>query len=370
MRISLVLWDGFIGGAERFTVSLAGELRRRGVDAGVVIVGPGEQLRVQLQREEVPAVHLGFSRGATVVRHPRVLRDAVDGERTTTAIIQGFGYLGATLRLGGFRRSIIGVEHGVLISIDSVDPARRLIRGVDRRAAALTHDAEVAVSAFMERLATAAPHCRRLVRIPHGIRMDGPPPDPPSVTGSELRIGYVGRLFPGKGLDVLLRALALLQPHPKGVRVTLTVAGEGPTRESLEALARKLDVSDLVTFVGWTDDVAEFWSGCHLAVAPNDLFVESFCMAIAEAMTCARPTVVTSRGALPELVVPDVTGAVVRGGDANALAAAISRYVEDPDLLAVHGRAARGLAEEKLRLDRCADRYLDLARTLARGGER
>ncbi len=369
MMISLVVWEGFIGGAERFAASLAGELGRRGVDVSVVVIGPGDQLGAQLQREGVPVTHLGLSRGAMVLRHPRRLRKAVERYRAQTAILSGFGYLGAALRFGGFRGSIIGVEHGVLLHTAGFDSPRRLIRRLDRASGVLAHDAEVAVSAFMEQLALRVPHCRRLVRIPHGVRIDRPGPAAPSITGNELRIGYAGRLYPGKGVDVLLRALALLDGNGDGPRVTLAIAGEGPTRPQLEQLADSLGVSHRVSFLGWTEDIGAFWADCHLAVAPNDHLPESFCMATVEAMACARPTIVTAQGALPELVRDGVTGTVVRPGDPASLASAISVYARTPELLISGGEAAYAFAWQNFRLDQCADRYLDLTRELACGSD-
>jgi glycosyltransferase involved in cell wall biosynthesis len=365
MKISFVVWDGFIGGAERFAVSLAGELVRRGVKAGVVVVGPGDQLRAQLEREDVPAIHLGLSRGSLVMRHPRLLRQAVERDGAGVAILDGFGYLGTVLRLAGFRGSIIGVEHGVLIHTETLKPTRRLVRRLDRASGVFAHDAEVAVSAFMEQLARRAPHGRRLVRIPHGVRMDRPLPSAPRISANELRIGYAGRLFPGKGLEVLLHALALVARGRDGLSATLAIAGEGPTRPELEKLADTLGVRDRVSFVGWVEDIAEFWSQCHLAVTPNDHLAESFSMSTVEAMACARPTIVSARGALPELVRIGITGAVVPAGDANALASAISGYAQAPDLVPLHGEAAHAFAQGNFRLDRCADRYLDLVHEVA-----
>jgi len=176
-----------------------------------------------------------------------------------------------------------------------------------------------------------------------------------------MRIGYAGRLIPGKGLDVLMRALATVrQEHD----VSLLVAGDGPSRQELERLAGSLDLRDRVTFLGWTDDIGGFWSRCHLAVAPNDRTDESFCLSIAEAMSYSRPAVVTDRGALPELVIPEKTGVVVPAGDATALAGAIAYYALSPDRVSVHGRAAREHAERSYSLERCAERFLELAEAL------
>jgi glycosyltransferase involved in cell wall biosynthesis len=115
--------------------------------------------------------------------------------------------------------------------------------------------------------------------------------------------------------------------------------------------------------------VTLFWAECHLAVAPNDTFVESFCLSVAEAMACSRAVIVTALGALPELVARDQTGIVVPAGNPSALAEAILAYVRAPARLAADGAAARARAESQYSLRRCAAEYMSLCTELtpARG---
>jgi rhamnosyl/mannosyltransferase len=167
-------------------------------------------------------------------------------------------------------------------------------------------------------------------------------------------------------MDVLLRALALLRDDSTMPTPSLTLAGDGPSRRELTVLAQSLGVEKYVRFIGWTDDVAAFWAEHHLAVAPSYELLESFGMAVIEAMACARPSIVSDRGALPELVDLDVTGAVVAAGDALKLAKAIDSYRSSPDLLSAHGIAAYEQARRRFTLERCADDYLNLADTVDR----
>jgi glycosyltransferase involved in cell wall biosynthesis len=364
LKLAFLVWDGLIGGAETFTASLAAELGSRGVEATVIFVGHADQLEDRLRRDGTPFRSLGFRPGSRVLTHPRRLAAAVAETGGSAAILDSVGYLGAALRLAGYPGHIVGVEHGVLIPANQRSLRRRAPRLPGRIVGLPAYDAEVAVSAYMERLARDRPHHRRLVRLPNGIRLVAGT-DPPRRQAGPLRLGFVGRLVAGKGVDVLLRALALVRDRATGPAPVLAIAGDGPARPALERLARSLRLGDdRLAFLGWTTDIAGFWTARDLAVAPNDHLIESFCLSVAEASGAARPAIVSDLGALPELVVDGVTGLIVRPGDVDGLARAIERYRDGPDRLTAHGAAARRFAEENLGIQRCADRYLELLASL------
>jgi glycosyltransferase involved in cell wall biosynthesis len=361
MRITFVLWRGDIGGAERLTVELAAALRAGGVEADVLFVTNAALLQPQLQSREVPYRALGLRRGSEVLARPRYVAAALNASATDVVISVSVGYLGAAIRAGGFRGPIVGVEHGNLIRLQEAPLRRNFGRWLNRLSGVITHDAEIAVSNYMARLVAEAPHTEVNV-IPHGIRSRA---EPVPLPGDEVfTVGYVGRLYPGKGIDVLLRAVAELKqlslPRPLRVRI----AGDGQMKDAWLNLASRLEVLDVVSFDGWTDDVAGHWARCHVAVAPNDTFVESFCMSIVEAMACGRPTIVTDGGALPELVVAGETGSVVPAGSVAALAAALEQYARMPAELDRQARAARSRAMTGYSLDSVAERYERLCRRL------
>ena len=211
MIIAFVLWHGYIGGAERFSISLAGEMSARGVETHIVFVNGEGQLQPHVAREGLTSTSIGFPRGALVLRHPRTLAKSVAATGADVAIVGSFGYLGAALRAGGFSGTIIGVEHGVLHQRTSRQKAERFVRWVDRASGLLGYDAEVAVSRYMEQLARQTIHARRLVCIKHGVRVSPVPSQPPIHTDGQLELAYAGRLTSGKGVDVLLYALAQLR---------------------------------------------------------------------------------------------------------------------------------------------------------------
>ena len=141
--------------------------------------------------------------------------------------------------------------------------------------------------------------------------------------------------MPQKGLDVAVRALpAIRASHPDAV---LVIAGEGPEREALETLARELGVGDALFLPGRAGDVAALLERAELLVHPSRW--EGFGLVLLEAMLAARPIVATRVSSIPEIVVDGETGVLVPPDDAQALAAAAIRVLDDPGSLGAAGRA-------------------------------
>ena len=133
-------------------------------------------------------------------------------------------------------------------------------------------------------------------------------PWPEAPIGRPLRVLFVGRLVPVKGLDMLLRALS--QVSNAGQAVRLEVVGDGPLREEWTALAAALGLSDCVTFHGALPqaEVARHMAACHLFCLPS--VRESGGAVLLEAMACARPVVALDFGG-PGEIVDGAVGALV-----------------------------------------------------------
>jgi glycosyltransferase involved in cell wall biosynthesis len=161
---------------------------------------------------------------------------------------------------------------------------------------------------------------------------------------STRRSGFVfaGRLSAEKGVDNLIRAMALLPPSTR-----LHVAGDGPLRSDLEALALEVAPGQ-VTFHGRLDKDAlrEVVATSVASVVPSR-WHENQPMTILESYASEVPAVVTSLGGMPELVRDGVDGLVVPHDDPRALAGALQRLDTDRDLAAEMGRSGRRrLADE------------------------
>jgi glycosyltransferase involved in cell wall biosynthesis len=178
-----------------------------------------------------------------------------------------------------------------------------------------------------------------------------PYPAPPGLTLPAGRkvVGAIARLERGKGQPEFLHAAASVLQRYQDV-VFLIVGGEDPgTRGALgalQALAQRLVIEEHVVFAGWRTDIPEILSLLDVFVHVPTTFLEGLGIANLEAMAMAKPTVVSRNGGLPEAVVDGVTGFVVPPGDSDALAHAILRLLEDPELARRLGRNARRRIEE------------------------
>ena len=156
----------------------------------------------------------------------------------------------------------------------------------------------------------------------------------------ELRILYVGTLLGRKGQPVLLEALAGLRR--RGVAAHVTLVGGGPERDALEALARRLDITDHVTFTGGLghDDVREQYNRADVFCLPS--FAEGQPIVLMEAMAARLPVVSTWIAGTPELVEHGTSGFLTHAGRADELEDALARLAADADLrrrFGEHGRA-------------------------------
>ena len=147
-------------------------------------------------------------------------------------------------------------------------------------------------------------------------------------------LAFAGRLMAAKALDVALRALE------RTPGVTLLVVGDGPDRAELERLSSALGLDGRVRFLGGRsrDDVLGILSAVDAALLSSRW--ENFPHLVVEALAVGTPVIATSVGGVPEIVRDGENGLLVPAGDADALAAAIRRLMDDADLRDRLARAA------------------------------
>ena len=152
----------------------------------------------------------------------------------------------------------------------------------------------------------------------------------------------LGRLHRNKGFDVLIRAMALVP------EAQVVIAGDGPERGALTALAQAEGVADRVHMPGWQQDTGALLAGCEILVCPSRH--EPLGNVVIEAFSARRPVVAAAVAGPVEVIDPGRTGLLVPPEDPARLAAAIRTVLADQGLasgLAEAGRAewARSFAE-------------------------
>ncbi len=177
-----------------------------------------------------------------------------------------------------------------------------------------------------------------------------------------LRVGFVGRLVPEKGLDALFRACVKLQGA-----WTLTVVGSGPALEPLEALAERLGIGSRVTWLGGLSraDLSSLWPTLGCLVAPSRTavrWIETYPVACLEAMAHGVPVVASDSGALPEFV--GGAGLVVPEDDVGALCGALLRLCRSTGERESIGTAGRRRVVEEFSEDALARKTLAFWRRL------
>ena len=137
-----------------------------------------------------------------------------------------------------------------------------------------------------------------------------------------LRLLYVGQLVAGKGVRVLLEAVARLR-----VPFTLTIVGAGRDEKRLRRRAASF-ASGVVRFAGWQTDVAPFFAAADVVVVPS-LWNEPFCLVGVEALAAGVPVVAFDRGGIGDWLKPDETG-VFAPPTADGLARTLEGLAADP----------------------------------------
>lgn len=169
----------------------------------------------------------------------------------------------------------------------------------------------------------------------------------------EIAILAVGRLTPVKGLDVLLRAVALLGEALPPHRIFL--AGEGEARPELEALRDELGLERSVTLLGMRGDIPDLMAGSDIFTMPSRS--EGLPVALLEAMGVGLPIVASRVGGIPELLDDGKEGVLVQPEDPAALAGALSALMRDPDARERMGQAARARMTYGLSAAGMVDQY-------------
>jgi glycosyltransferase involved in cell wall biosynthesis len=167
------------------------------------------------------------------------------------------------------------------------------------------------------------------------------------------RVIFVGQVIPGKGLDLLLEAIAQLRR--RGVEATLDVVGEmdgweAPGfrghRAAVRARAAQPDLEGAVNFLGFSERVPALLRRASVHCCPSEPDLrEGFGLVVLEAKLAGIPSVVTPSGNLPEMIEHRRDGWRCERGDAESIAEGLRYFLTQPEARAAAGRAALASAE-------------------------
>jgi glycosyltransferase involved in cell wall biosynthesis len=359
LHVAHVLQSFEVGGGERLAVELSGSQARSGHDVWAVQIAPGREgpLGRTFRARGVATLAMPKRRGVDATLPMRLAgwfaRRRIDVVHAHNP--QALVYAAPAAKMTGAR--VIYTMHG-----QAPDLGRRMWL---RRAAARLVDAFVAVSPELAAAAVGsdgAPAERMLV-IENGVDPDRFAPDDVDrrrartelgFTDEDWVIGTAARLSPEKDQATLIRAAAPLLDG----RTWLAIAGDGPERPRLEALAAELGVAPRVRFLGAVLDVAPFLRALDTFALSSTL--EALPLSVLEAMSTSVPIAATSVGGVPHVLAPGETGLLVPPGDPRALGASLAALRDDPARARAIGRRAREAVLSRYSAERMAQAYAAL----------
>ncbi len=208
-------------------------------------------------------------------------------------------------------------------------------------------------------------HWTKIHALPLGVDPDAFAPRPPPPPDAPFEILCVARLAPVKAHVILVDAIGqLVAAGRTGVRLVLV--GEGPARASIAERVASQGLGAYVRLEGALnhDRVLEFYRRASVFALPS--FAEGVPVVLMEAMAMEVPCVATWIAGVPELIRADVDGLLIPPADPDALAAAIARLMDNPELAARLGHSGRIRVLERYHLARNTERLAAVFREYLR----
>jgi glycosyltransferase involved in cell wall biosynthesis len=361
-----------------FVLRLAVALRGQGVETQVIAPGaPGLETREEYEGVVVERFRYAPARFETLA-YTGTMRDQVRGSWAAKAAMGSLvaaEFVKALRLRRGFRADLVHAHWwfpgglvgtwlrrwwGVplVITLHGSDvrlargsgPVGRLFRRVLARA-----DAVTTVSSWLATETRAiAPPVQPIVA-PMPIQPDLFHPGGPRARDTLL---FVGKLNAQKGIEHLLRALAVMRSRP----TVEVVVGAGSVPADVQALARTLGVDDRLRWFPLLSqaELADRYRACTALVMPA--VEEGLGLVAAEALLCETPVVAFASGGLTDLIADGRTGMLVPPGDVAALARALDELLMRPDRGAALGAAGRRAMLATFAPDAVATRYAGIYR--------
>jgi glycosyltransferase involved in cell wall biosynthesis len=367
------------GGTENQAITLARSLHEQGFTLEVACLRRLGPFVKEVSDRGIPLVEYpipGFYSLRALVQKAKFTRHVV---RRRIDVIHAYSFYGNVF---GILPAKLAARPVVIASIRDrgaylTPMQRRVQRFVCRFADCVLVNAE----AVKEWLVDDGYNPAKIVVIPNGVELSRfASPAAPTAVRAELGIPesapvvtVVGRLARLKGLEHFLEAAALLSPRYPDARFVIVGHANPHEKEyesALKEMTDELGLTGRVIFTGLRSDVPALLAASTVAVMPS--LNEALSNVLLESMASGAPIVATRVGGTPEAVADGVTGLLVEPGDSQALAASVARLLDDPDLAANLGRAARKAIEDRFSVERMVratqELYVDLlARKQRRG---
>lgn len=354
LRVLCVVSSLNVGGAEKLVVDLLNGLDPLLFEPAVAVMRGGELTRRLAPHVRVAA---GLYRWSGDPRGMLRLAALMRSFRPHVVDVVGRGDVAVWGRMAALAAGgtviVHSDHHGSYVPAD--EPRRHAYHLVNRPLDRVT-DCFVNVSVAQRRFyRDMGLPGERMVVIHNGVDVGRFHPEPAARVAARAALGLadeaqvlgcVGSLQPNKNHELLLQAVRRVRPGRP--RLVCLIVGDGPERGRLERRVRELGLGGAVRLLGLRRDVPGIMPALDaLAVVSRS---ESFSLVAIEAMASGVPVVAVDSGGPREIVVPGETGYLVPAGDADALAAAAARVLDDPEAARRMGAAGRDRVERHFSL--------------------
>lgn len=366
MNIIHIISNKVWGGGERYALDLCRALEDRGHSTAVITRKGHPEVDRPFEHAGIAVGHLPL-RGAIDILSPTILSRILD--RIEPPVV---------IHVHNFKDAIVALRARKLMKADKeqvkVVCTRHLVRAAKTgrldRNTYRDLDAIIFVSdcARQQFLSTASAELRESPRI-HTVHNSILIPENPDLQAADatdaesdtpFRFIFAGRLSPEKGFDTLVEAFAKVEAARPG-RARLTICGTGDSRIVMPVVkrARALGIDTKISWPGHVNDIYPSIRESQAGVIPSRA-PEAFGLTALEFMSQGLPVVASRIGALPEIIRPGEDGLLVEPDNADALAEAMIKLIDNPQEAARMGRTAAVRARTAFGYDTFIDRILSI----------
>ena len=366
MRIAHIIKATRISGAERHLLFLLAGLRGRGVDARLIILvepaQPMDEMVSAAEARQIPILRLPIGRDYDLPLLWRLRRALaqIKPDIVHTHLIHADLYGAVAAKLARVA-TVVSSRH-----LDDAFRYRPRWRRINRGLWAMI-DGGIAISAAMKQFALEVEEAPadKVHVVLYGMEYKWLSDQDIQAARQRLRaelnlsanaqaLGMACRLVEQKGIPYALEALRRIRAAFP--RAHLVIAGDGELADELRRLASRLGVADRVHWLGWRADAAELMAAFDVFLLPS--LHEGFGLVLLEAMARRAPIVASRVGAIPEIVIDGETGILVEPRNAEALAQAITRLLNDRALRKYMGLLGAARLEEHFSVERMVARTI------------
>lgn len=302
---------------------------------------------------DIPSESFEFSPYKISFRSLNILRRAIKKYNIKYVYftdMKTWHWLYILLRIWGVRKIIVHCR----VSVESphrVTPEiglKRFIKSMVNGISIFRADYVYAISEFVrDRLVNKNCYPKeRVIKILNGIDIDKYMCKEEYTGHDNVSIFCCARATHHKGIPTLIKAANILKKKYKLDKFCIQYAGDGPNLDEFKALAKELNVTDKIYFLGMLNSTHEVACNSDIIVVPSE-WGEGFGSTVAEGMAAGKAVVATNAGGIPEVIGNTECGVLVKPGDSDELAKALYVLIEDDDVRRRLGQKAKKRAREK-----------------------